>query len=68
MGRILRKPDVEGAVGLCGRVIDNLEAAGQFPKRVTINPNGGRAVGWFSDEIDAWVEERRAAREQPTGA
>jgi prophage regulatory protein len=31
------------------------ERAGRFPRRVRIGPN---AVGWFADEIPAWLETR----------
>jgi prophage regulatory protein len=61
--RLLRKADVEAKVGLCERVFRDLEATGNFPRRVQINPLGGRAVAWAEHEIDAWLEERMKARE-----
>jgi prophage regulatory protein len=61
--RILRRPVVEAKVGMCERAWRDLEAAGQFPKRIQINPNGGRAIGWAEHEIDAWIEARLEARE-----
>lgn len=64
--RMLRKPKVADKVGLCARQIDELEAAGLFPKRVVLSPNRGpkrgRAVAWVEQEIDSFLEERAASR------
>jgi len=40
--------------------IARLEAAGRFPKRVTL---GGNRVAWLMCEVDAWVSERIAERD-----
>jgi prophage regulatory protein len=58
--RILRVPDVERATGLSRPHLDRLEKAGAFPKRVRLVPNSGPrgAVGWYEDEIEAWVDAR----------
>jgi prophage regulatory protein len=61
--RILRKPELEAKVGFCERAIREMEAAGQFPKRIPINPLGGRAIGWAEHEVDAWIQARMEARE-----
>lgn len=61
--KMLRKPKVCDKVGLCGRQIDELESAGRFPKRVLLNPDGGRAVAWVEGEVDDFLRERMAARE-----
>lgn len=60
---ILRAPDVEEATGLTERSIRLMEAEGTFPRRFVLNPNGGRAVGWRSSEVQAWIEQRAASRE-----
>jgi prophage regulatory protein len=52
---ILRKPAVRDRVGLSDAQIWRLEKAGKFPARLQISAN---AVGWYSDEIDAWIEAR----------
>jgi prophage regulatory protein len=62
MERVLRKPDVEGLVGLTARHLSALERDGLFPKRFTLIP-GGRAVGWLESEVQAWLAERAASRE-----
>jgi prophage regulatory protein len=37
-----------------------LEAAGAFPKRVKL---GACRVAWLSEEVQAWIDERIAARD-----
>jgi prophage regulatory protein len=57
--RILRKKDVLHRLGLSDATIWRAERDGKFPRRVLI---GGRSVGWFSDEIDAWLEKKSEDR------
>ncbi len=52
---LLRKPAVRERTGLSDAQIWRLERAGNFPARVQISAG---AVGWYSDEIDAWIEAR----------
>lgn len=54
---VLRKADIERITGVTERTVRSMEARGDFPKRFTINPNG-RAVGWSSRDVQAWLEER----------
>jgi prophage regulatory protein len=42
--------------------VDRLERLGKFPKRVKI---GANSVAWIESEIDAWVDEKIAARDIP---
>ena len=62
--KVLRVADTEAKVGLCDRVLRDLEREGHFPKRFAINPNGGRAVGHLESEIDEWIAARAASRMQ----
>lgn len=62
---VLRKPAVSGRIGLSIPHIDRLEREGKFPRRIHLGPN---SVGWFSDEIDAWLNERAAERDEPQAA
>jgi len=55
MRNILKKKNVIEMCGLSYPTIWRLESAGQFPKRVQLSP---RRVGWFEDEIEAWLESR----------
>ena len=60
--RLLRKPAVEDRVGLVERAWRPLEDKGLFPKRVLLNPAGGRAVGWFENEIEDYLAKLAASR------
>ncbi len=61
MKRLIRLPEVRSMTGLGRSEIYRLEALGRFPKRV---PIGERATAWDSEEIEVWVAERIAARDQ----
>lgn len=62
--RILRPNETAAKVSMCDRQLRDLEAAGLFPKRFSLNPNGkGRAVGHLESEVDDWIAARAAARE-----
>ena len=74
--KIIRKRAVEEQTGLSGTTIWREEKAGRFPTRVQIAAN---SVGWFQDEITAWVHKRirggkspspnpRARKRQPAAA
>lgn len=57
--RALRKPQVIFKTGLSGSEIERLERENRFPRRF---PLGERVVGWFENEIDAWLLECAAMR------
>ncbi len=63
MDRILRKPDIEATTSFTERRLRELEAAGCFPRRFLINPNG-RSVGWLESEVQKWLETRAASRDK----
>jgi prophage regulatory protein len=46
----------EGSIG--ERTILELERVGKFPKRFSIT---ARAVAWNLEEVDAWIEQQKAA-------
>ncbi len=56
--KILRKPAASEKVGLSAPQIDRLsrDPDSEFPEKVQLGPN---AVGWYEDELDAWLEHRR---------
>jgi predicted DNA-binding transcriptional regulator AlpA len=60
--RILRKPETSSRTGYSSAHLCYLERRGKFPRRVKLQPNG--AVGWFEDEVDAWLEARAAERDR----
>lgn len=39
--------------------IQRLERAGTFPLRIKL---GACRVAWLADEVEAWIEERKATR------
>ncbi len=54
---ILRMPDVVAMAGLKRSSIYELMASKQFPASFPLT-DSGRAVGWSSDEVEAWVRDR----------
>lgn len=50
---ILRLPAVKARTGLSRSTIYLRISEGSFPRQVSL---GARAVGWVSDEIDAYLE------------
>jgi prophage regulatory protein len=59
--RILRRPDVEAATGLSRSTLYSLIARSEFPKPVPLGP---ASVGWLDSEIQDWIAERAARRDQ----
>ena len=56
--RIMRLPEVKAKTGLSTSWIYSLMEKNLMPKNFKIIPNG-RACGWYSDEIESWLESRR---------
>jgi prophage regulatory protein len=57
---ILDKPALRQlGIGYSPQHLLRLERAGKFPQRVQLSPN---RVGWLATEIEAWIEQRAAAR------
>lgn len=57
--RIMRLPEVKTKTGFGRAWIYQLMSEGKFPKARRI---GARAVGWPSDEIEQWVNDRMEGR------
>jgi prophage regulatory protein len=60
--KLVSKKELKTVFGVpyCFAHIARLEATGQFPKRVRL---GACRVAWVSDEVQAWIDERVAARD-----
>lgn len=58
--RLLRLPEVIRTCGLARSSIYDLIAAERFPRPV---PLTATARAWRSDEVDAWIADRIAARD-----
>jgi len=54
MASIIRLPKVTERTGKCRTAIYADMQAGTFPKQI---PIGARAVGWDSDEVQAWIDK-----------
>ena len=59
--RLIRLPEVRGLTGLSKSSIYASIAEGTFPAQI---PLGGRAVGWYEDDVDNWIEQRGAKAQE----
>ena len=59
--RIMRLHEVMSVTGLGRSSVYKYMAHGTFPQPVSLSD---RAVGWVSVEIEEWVKERIAARDE----
>lgn len=59
--RIMRLKEVMETTGLGRSSIYKYAQEGSFPKPVSL---GGRSSGWVSDEIEEWVVEQIALRDE----
>jgi len=57
--KVLREPEVKRRTGRCRTQRWRDCRAGRFPLPVELGPN---AIGWFEDEIDAWLADRPRRR------
>ena len=60
-GAVLNRKDLCAYVGLSISTIKELEAAGEFPHRIRLSRY---RVGWLTREVDRWLAERAAQREE----
>ena len=58
--QLLRRKQVYEITGMSRYMVDLLEGAGEFPKRLSIGP---RAVFWSATEISEYIEQKKAARD-----
>jgi len=54
--RVMRIGEVASALSLCRSTIYRMMQEDRFPKPLHLS---GRAVGWRSEDIDAWLARRR---------
>lgn len=60
MRNIIRGKEVRKRTGLGATTIWRLMGNGEFPQSIRLTEAG--AIGWYEDEIDAWIHDRvRAA-------
>jgi len=65
MTAIIRLPEVKARTGLCRTAIYDAIQAGTFPQQIPLGTP--RAVGWDSDEIQAWIEKTLQAGKKLRG-
>ncbi len=58
---ILRLPEVKHRVGLSRSQLYALIRLGKFPPQITLGP---KSIGFLESEIEAWITDRRAERDQ----
>ena len=63
--RIIRKPQKRLLTGLSDSATERLEKKGEFPARIHLT---GGHVGWWFDEILAWLEARPRGSVRSTAA
>lgn len=65
--KLIRLPEALAKTGLSRTRLYEAVNAGTFPRPVKLGPDA-RAIGFVDSEIDAWIEERVAARESAVAA
>lgn len=58
--RLIQRPEVERRTGLARTTIYDLIRAGRFPRPTKV----GRASLWVESEVEAWVLDRVAERDE----
>ena len=62
--RVLCKAATAAKTGYSKSHLDRLSRLGLFPKKVVFGPG---AVGYLEQEVDAWLAERAAQRDEAPG-
>jgi prophage regulatory protein len=60
--RILRRQAVLDRIGVSTSTLQRLVAAGAFPRPVRLST---QLVGWYEDQVDQWLADRRPRVAQP---
>lgn len=61
MDAILRRKSVMKMIDASDSTLDRRVKRGEFPSPISL---GGRSVGWLKSEVEAWLESKKAARDQ----
>lgn len=56
--RFIRRPEVLTKTGLSATTIYYLEQRGEFPRHVMLTP---RCAAWDEQDVDQWLDQRKAA-------
>lgn len=63
--RWLSQRQVAAWTGFAIRTISKWSSCGRFPKPVPIGPHHNSPRRWVRAEVEQWMREREAGREQP---
>ena len=63
--RLLKRPEVESKTGLSKSAIYMRMQLGTFPKAVVLSR---KAVGWVESEVEQWIADRIAERDNKAAA
>jgi len=63
--RLMQMTEVVRAIGLSRAMINIHRKSGNFPKAV---PLGDKRIAFLRSEVDAWIDQRIAARDQREAA
>lgn len=66
MSVLLTRRQVAEILRVTPTTIDNLVAAGNFPSPIKLTPTPRGRIRWDSADVDAWLEQRKSARETTT--
>ena len=61
MIRLINRKTLHSMIPLAERTIYDMEKRGDFPCRIALT---SRNVAWDLNEVQAWIESRKAANEQ----
>ena len=59
--KLLSTKEVQERISCSRTTIWRMEREGKFPKHIRL---GERRVAWVADEVDAWIAERVAQRDE----
>ena len=62
--KLMRRSEVEAAVGLSAATLYRLMSAGSFPRPIRV---GAQAVRWRAEDVLAWIASRPVARPEDIG-
>jgi prophage regulatory protein len=60
LDQILRAPKAAEIAGVVISTLNRLSRSGRFPRKIKI---GGRSSGYLRSEVERWLEDRKAERD-----
>ncbi len=63
--RLIRCPEVLARLGVSKTHLYRLIGSGEFPRPI---PLGRQVVAWLDSDVESWIEQQRAKRDQVRSA